>query len=180
VSLAAQRPARTSMSSLSPMPCAHFSSPLSRFVHRDLATRNVLVADGVPKIADFGLACPLADDKEYYKSSGGRIPLRWCAPECINFKKYSSASDVWAFAVVMWEVFACGEIPFSGVPNVILAKEVCDGLRLGPPNGTPLRVYNLWLQMWEPEVSSRAAMPIVRAELQSALDEDDLEPIVVS
>ena len=76
---------------LCPRPFSHFMLILS------LQSNPTLCA----RFAPSGLACPLAADKDYYKSSGGKIPLRWCAPECINFRKYSSWSDVWAFGVIM-------------------------------------------------------------------------------
>eukprot|EP00041_Stephanoeca_diplocostata_P036246 m.1312235 g.1312235 ORF g.1312235 m.1312235 type:complete len:194 (-) comp24829_c1_seq79:2537-3118(-) len=123
------------------------------------------------------MACPLASDKDYYKSSGGKIPLRWCAPECIYFRRYSTWSDVWAVAVTMWEVFSDGEVPFAGMPNVVLARQIQMGLRLAPPPGTPARVYDIWIRCWNDTANKRLAMTIVRAELETIVLEQDLEPV---
>lgn len=66
-------------------------------VHRDLATRNILVDGNCGcKISDFGLSRDL-DDEMYYESEGGMVPIRWTPPEAYKFKKYSSASDVWSY-----------------------------------------------------------------------------------
>ena len=59
-----------------------------RCVHRDLAARNVLVcADGVVKIADFGLARNLSDSEYYRKNSDGKLPVKWMSPESLFDRK---------------------------------------------------------------------------------------------
>ncbi|KAL1484778.1 hypothetical protein MTO96_011027 [Rhipicephalus appendiculatus] len=75
------------------------------YVHRDLAARNVLVnANLVCKIADFGLSREIESATEgAYTTRGGKIPVRWTAPEAIAFRKFTSASDVWSFGIVCWE-----------------------------------------------------------------------------
>ena len=68
-----------------------------KFVHRDIAARNVLVsAHDCVKLADFGLSRLIEDDC-YYKASKGKLPIKWMAPESINFRRFTTASDVWMF-----------------------------------------------------------------------------------
>lgn len=69
-----------------------------RLVHRDLAARNVLVVThNLVKITDFGLAKFLDVNEESYKADGGRMPIKWLAPECIQHRIFTHKSDVWAF-----------------------------------------------------------------------------------
>ncbi|MGH0151686.1 UNVERIFIED_CONTAM: hypothetical protein FKN15_019757 [Acipenser sinensis] len=68
-----------------------------RFVHRDIAARNVLVSStDCVKLGDFGLSRYM-EDSSYYKASKGKLPIKWMAPESINFRRFTSASDVWMF-----------------------------------------------------------------------------------
>lgn len=113
------------------------------YVHRDLAARNILVNNNLEcKVSDFGLSRVLEDDPEgTYTTSvskrgpkktrhvlkictltvsleqGGKIPIRWTAPEAIAYRKFTSASDVWSFGIVMWEVMAFGERPYWDMSN---------------------------------------------------------------
>uniref|UniRef100_H2ZUW3 receptor protein-tyrosine kinase n=1 Tax=Latimeria chalumnae TaxID=7897 RepID=H2ZUW3_LATCH len=89
------------------------------YVHRDLAARNILVNSNlVCKVSDFGLSRVLEDDPEAaYTTSGGKIPIRWTAPEAIAYRKFSSASDVWSYGIVMWEVMSYGERPYWEMSN---------------------------------------------------------------
>ena len=67
------------------------------FVHRDIAARNVLVsAHDCVKLADFGLSRWI-DQDTYYKASKGKLPIKWMAPESINFRRFTTSSDVWMF-----------------------------------------------------------------------------------
>ncbi|GLD45530.1 protein-tyrosine kinase 2-beta-like protein, partial [Lates japonicus] len=69
-------------------------------VHRDIAVRNVLVASpDCVKLGDFGLS-RYVDEQEYYKASVSRLPIKWMAPESINFRRFTTASDVWMFALI--------------------------------------------------------------------------------
>lgn len=64
---------------------------------RDIAARNVLVsARDCVKLADFGLS-RWVEDQSYYKASKGKLPIKWMAPESINFRRFTTASDVWMF-----------------------------------------------------------------------------------
>jgi hypothetical protein len=84
------------------------------FIHRDLACRNVLCAEGMCKIADFGLSRgaggqsstaendDIATHEDYYKSTAGVFPVRWTAPEAMETLRFTPASDVWSFGIVVW------------------------------------------------------------------------------
>ncbi|KAL1249148.1 hypothetical protein QQF64_020153, partial [Cirrhinus molitorella] len=91
------------------------------YVHRDLAARNILVNSNlVCKVSDFGLSRFLTEnssDPTYTSSLGGKIPIRWTAPEAIAFRKFTSASDVWSYGIVMWEVMSFGERPYWDMSN---------------------------------------------------------------
>jgi serine/threonine protein kinase len=87
------------------------------FVHRDLAARNILLNHKhICKIGDFGLARDLVDE-DYYISRGGKIPVKWTAPEALDYRKYSSASDVWSYGVLLFEIWGLGRKPFDQQTN---------------------------------------------------------------
>nr|XP_033777967.1 ephrin type-A receptor 8 isoform X4 [Geotrypetes seraphini] len=127
------------------------------YVHRDLAARNILVNSNlVCKVSDFGLSRVLEDDPEAaYTTSGGKIPIRWTAPEAITFRKFSSASDVWSFGVVMWEVLAYGERPYWNMTNQDVINSVEEGYRLPAPMGCPGALHQLMLDCWQRDRNER-------------------------
>ncbi|XP_008316668.1 ephrin type-A receptor 2 isoform X3 [Cynoglossus semilaevis] len=127
------------------------------YVHRDLAARNVLVNNTLEcKVSDFGLSRVLEDDPEgTYTTSGGKIPIRWTAPEAIAYRKFTSASDVWSFGIVMWEVMAFGERPYWDMSNHEVMKAINEAFRLPAPMDCPSAVYQLMLQCWLQDRSKR-------------------------
>ncbi|KAI4789794.1 hypothetical protein KUCAC02_035024 [Chaenocephalus aceratus] len=101
-------------------------------IHRDLAARNVLVTeDNVMKIADFGLARDVHHIDYYKKTTNGRLPVKWMAPEALFDRIYTHQSDVWSFGVLLWEIFTLGGSPYPGVPVEELFK-TAEG---GPSHG---------------------------------------------
>uniref|UniRef100_A0A914DTB2 receptor protein-tyrosine kinase n=1 Tax=Acrobeloides nanus TaxID=290746 RepID=A0A914DTB2_9BILA len=123
------------------------------YVHRDLAARNVLVDDRLTcKIADFGLSRGLrgaAATEKVYTTNGGKIPIRWTAPEAIHHHKYTTASDVWSFGIVMWEVCSFGERPYWDWTNQKVITEVDQGYRLPCPMDAPPILHNMMQHCWQ-------------------------------
>lgn len=72
------------------------------------------------QIGDFGMARDIESESDYYRSQGGIIPVKWTAPEALNYNKYTSASDVWSFGMVLFEIWSVGEKPFSDLTNPIV------------------------------------------------------------
>lgn len=78
-------------------------------IFRDLAARNILVfSKNKVKISDFGLSRALGQGKDYYQTNFNvnlKLPIAWCAPECITYLRFTSASDVWAFGVGTFHLY---------------------------------------------------------------------------
>ncbi|XP_069745522.1 ephrin type-A receptor 6 [Narcine bancroftii] len=127
------------------------------YVHRDLAARNILVNSNlVCKVSDFGLSRVLEDDPEAaYTTTGGKIPIRWTAPEAIAYRKFSSASDVWSYGIVMWEVMSYGERPYWEMSNQDVILSIEEGYRLPSPMGCPVTLHQLMLHCWQKERNHR-------------------------
>ncbi|XP_037538226.1 ephrin type-A receptor 4-A [Nematolebias whitei] len=136
------------------------------YVHRDLAARNILVNSNlVCKVSDFGLSRILEDDPEAayttreatssYLSPGGKIPIRWTAPEAIAYRKFTTASDVWSYGIVMWEVVSYGERPYWDMNNQDVIKAIEEGYRLPAPMDCPVVLHQLMLDCWERERAER-------------------------
>ncbi|XP_058684476.1 ephrin type-B receptor 4 [Poecile atricapillus] len=139
------------------------------FVHRDLAARNILVdAHLVCKVSDFGLSRALDGDRDsdptYTSSLGGKIPIRWTAPEAIAFRTFTSASDAWSYGIVMWEVLSFGERPYWDMSNQDVINAIEQDYRLPPPPRCPPALHRLMLDCWQRERGARPTFPhIVRA-----------------
>ncbi|XP_069162374.1 tyrosine-protein kinase TXK isoform X4 [Procambarus clarkii] len=126
-----------------------------KFIHRDLAARNCLVgAQNEIKVGDFGLARYVVDD-EYTGSGGAKFPIKWAAPEVLNFMRFSSKSDVWAFGVLMWEVFTCGKMPYGRMKNAEVVEMVQNGRVLEQPRFCPDYVFSVMRQCWIPTAEMR-------------------------
>jgi ubiquitin len=142
-------------------------------VHRDLATRNILVfafdardpAATVVKITDFGLAV----DRHYQTHAtvqGEAVPFRWMPPEALQRRRFSEKSDVWAFGVTAWELLTGGQIPFAFIAsNEAVAERVCGGERLTRPGECPDALWALLLRMWAERPADRPTF----AEVADAL-----------
>ncbi|XP_036437264.1 ephrin type-A receptor 7 isoform X3 [Colossoma macropomum] len=127
------------------------------YVHRDLAARNILVNSNlVCKVSDFGLSRVIDDDPEaVYTTTGGKIPVRWTATEAIQYRKFTSASDVWSYGIVMWEVMSYGERPYWDMSNQDVIKAIEEGYRLPAPMDCPPGLHQLMLDCWQKDRADR-------------------------
>ncbi|KAK7124233.1 hypothetical protein R3I94_018560 [Phoxinus phoxinus] len=143
-----------------------------RFVHRDIAARNVLVSStDCVKLGDFGLSRYM-EDSSYYKASKGKLPIKWMAPESINFRRFTSASDVWMFGVCMWEILMFGIKPFQGVKNNDVIGRIENGERLAMPQNCPPTLYSLMTKCWAYDPSKRPRFTELKTQLSTILDEE--------
>ncbi|XP_036974177.1 tyrosine-protein kinase Fer isoform X2 [Acanthopagrus latus] len=118
-------------------------------IHRDLAARNCLVGEGsVLKISDFGMS--RQEDDGIYSSSGlKQIPIKWTAPEALNYGRYSSESDVWSYGILLWETFSLGVCPYPGMTNQQAREQVEKGYRMACPQRCPDDVYKVMQRCWQ-------------------------------
>ncbi|XP_026088256.1 protein tyrosine kinase 2aa isoform X10 [Carassius auratus] len=145
---------------------------VKRFVHRDIAARNVLVSSmDCVKLGDFGLSRYM-EDSSYYKASKGKLPIKWMAPESINFRRFTSASDVWMFGVCMWEILMFGIKPFQGVKNNDVIGRIENGERLAMPLNCPPTLYSLMTKCWAYDPSKRPRFTELKTQLSTILDEE--------
>ncbi|XP_059110922.1 ephrin type-A receptor 10 [Peromyscus eremicus] len=142
------------------------------YVHRGLAARRVLVSSGlICKISGFGRG-PRDRAEAVYTTMSGRSPALWAAPETLQFGHFSSASDVWSFGIVMWEVMAFGERPYWDMSGQDVIKAVEDGFRLPPPRNCPPSLHRLMLDCWRKDPGERPRF----SQIHSILSKMGQEP----
>ena len=123
-------------------------------VHRDLASRNVLMKEDldddqrrrqfVAKVSDFGLSRVVTPQEGYYRSESGLMPIQWSAPEALRHKRFSAKTGIWSYGVLLWEIFSGGAEPYNGLTCPELRIHVEGGGRLSKPARVPrqrLRVH---------------------------------------
>uniref|UniRef100_A0A672HI73 receptor protein-tyrosine kinase n=1 Tax=Salarias fasciatus TaxID=181472 RepID=A0A672HI73_SALFA len=153
------------------------------FVHRDLATRNCLDPGGERhiKIADFGMSRNLYAG-DYYRIQGRAVlPIRWMAWECILMGKFTTASDVWAFGVTLWEMLSvCQEQPYSNLTDEQVIDNAGEFFRdqgrqvyLSKPAVCPQGLYELMLSCWNRDCKLRPSF----ADIHSFLTEDAMNMV---
>ncbi|XP_034052217.1 NT-3 growth factor receptor isoform X3 [Gymnodraco acuticeps] len=130
------------------------------FVHRDLATRNCLVGNGLlVKIGDFGMSRDIYST-DYYRicvQVGGHtmLPIRWMPPESIMYRKFTTESDVWSFGVILWEIFTYGKQPWFQLANNEVIECITQGRVLERPRVCPKEIYDMMLGCWQREPQQR-------------------------
>ncbi|XP_050332636.1 tyrosine-protein kinase hopscotch [Bactrocera neohumeralis] len=148
-----------------------------KIIHRDLATRNILIEKDRVKISDFGLA-QLANSEGYYFVQNQRdIPIKWYSPESIAEDKYSVYSDVWSFGVTMFETFSRGDIPnLAGnreLSQIEFLERLQKGERLQKPELCSQIIYDkLMLPCWKREPKSRPDFAKILDIIQLIVEED--------
>uniref|UniRef100_A0A1B6DJ21 non-specific protein-tyrosine kinase n=1 Tax=Clastoptera arizonana TaxID=38151 RepID=A0A1B6DJ21_9HEMI len=132
-----------------------------RLIHRDLAARNILVfSKNKVKISDFGLSRALGVGKDYYQTNFNvnlKLPIAWCAPECISYLRFTTASDVWAYGVTLWEMFSYGFQPWAALTGhqILEAIDEPNFQRLEQPDCCPKEYYSIMLKCWQHDPNKR-------------------------
>ncbi|XP_054412472.1 tyrosine-protein kinase Fer isoform X5 [Pongo abelii] len=134
-------------------------------IHRDLAARNCLVGENnVLKISDFGMS--RQEDGGVYSSSGlKQIPIKWTAPEALNYGRYSSESDVWSFGILLWETFSLGVCPYPGMTNQQAREQVERGYRMSAPQHCPEDISKIMMKCWDYKPENRPKFSELQKEL---------------
>ncbi|XP_031624419.1 tyrosine-protein kinase Btk29A isoform X1 [Contarinia nasturtii] len=135
------------------------------YIHRDLAARNCLVgSENTVKVADFGLARYVLDD-QYTSSGGTKFPIKWAPPEVLNYTRFSSKSDVWAYGVLMWEVFTCGKMPYGRLKNTEVVERVQRGIILERPKACAKEIYEVMKKCWAHHPEDRPSFRNLKDQL---------------
>ncbi|XP_053824858.1 tyrosine-protein kinase Fer isoform X2 [Vidua macroura] len=136
-------------------------------IHRDLAARNCLVGESnILKISDFGMSRQ-EDDGVYSSSSLKQIPIKWTAPEALNYGRYTSESDVWSFGILLWETFSLGLCPYPGMTNQQAREQVEKGYRMSAPQKCPEEIYKIMQRCWDYKPENRPKFSDIQKELSS-------------
>ncbi|CAG5096048.1 Oidioi.mRNA.OKI2018_I69.XSR.g14455.t2.cds [Oikopleura dioica] len=158
----------------------YLSSGERPYVHRDLAARNILIDSQMRvKISNIGIArAETASDYFNPQVAAGEIgsscspqtliPVRWMSPESLLKADYTTASDVWSFAVCCWEVYSYGTQPYLGYTDEGVMELVIHRKQVLPcPDGCPLPVYNLLINCWAYNGQARPVFSKIVSQLET-------------
>ncbi|XP_055088222.1 tyrosine-protein kinase Blk isoform X1 [Periophthalmus magnuspinnatus] len=141
---------------------------MKNYIHRDLRAANILVNETLHcKIADFGLARII--ESEYTAKEGAKFPIKWTAPEAINYGTFSIKSDVWSFGILLTEIVTYGRIPYPGMTNPEVVKMLEKFYRMPCPEGCPNELYEIMMMCWKEEAVARPTFEFLQNTLNDFL-----------
>ncbi|XP_035776815.1 platelet-derived growth factor receptor alpha-like isoform X5 [Anopheles albimanus] len=145
-----------------------------KVLHGDLAARNILLCeDNVVKICDFGLARSMYKSDNYKKKGEAPLPFKWLALECISDNVFSTYSDVWAYGIVLWELFSLGKVPYPGMEaNQELYNKLRDGYRMDKPQFSNQDIYDIMLNCWNVKPDSRPSFKDLKSRFNAMLPDE--------
>ncbi|KAG8445852.1 hypothetical protein GDO86_010586, partial [Hymenochirus boettgeri] len=137
----------------------------NNYIHRDLRAANVLVSEILGcKIGDFGLARVI--DTEYTAKEGSKFPIKWTAPEGINFGIFSIKSDIWSFGILLTEIVTYGRTPYPGMSNPEVICSLEQGYRMPCPENCPVELYDVMLKCWRDRPEDRPTFEYLQSVLE--------------
>ncbi|XP_060604010.1 fibroblast growth factor receptor 2-like [Ruditapes philippinarum] len=138
-----------------------------KIVHRRLAARNILLDEDLEvKIAGFGPQ-PQMEDADGNRGKKERIPIKWMAPECLkSTADATEKSDVWSFAVVLWEIFSLGEKPYEKFSGRDIPGKLKEGYRLPKPEQCEDKWYNMMKRAWSVSPKDRPTFTDMKHDIE--------------
>ncbi|GMS98319.1 hypothetical protein PENTCL1PPCAC_20494, partial [Pristionchus entomophagus] len=142
------------------------------FIHRDIAARNILV-DRLEscKIGDFGLSREIGNEDPNYLSQGGKLPLKWMAPESIEKYVFSTATDIWSYGILLFEIVTLGGTPYAGWTVAEIIKRLRQGDRMDKPDNCSDKLFEIMSSCWEDQPSDRPSFTKLRKQLGEQLED---------
>nr|CAH7744732.1 unnamed protein product [Callosobruchus chinensis] len=142
-----------------------------KLIHRDLAARNILLCENnTVKISDFGLSRDVYYDNVYRKLTGGKVPIRWMALECMTQQVYTTQSDVWAFGILLWEIVTMGSTPYPGIQTQELLPLLKSGFRMERPMNCSEELYAIMCKCWKASPLDRPTFSELRVTFDILLE----------
>ena len=123
--------------------------------------------DEICKVGDFGLLRELPKGQAVYVAKTDiPLPVKWMAPESLEDGEFSTASDVWSFGVVMWEMYNPTEIPYGDLCEPFrLVIKIARGMRLTIPESYPPMVAKIMKACWHQIPSKRPSFLLISSLL---------------
>ncbi|KAL7644489.1 UNVERIFIED_CONTAM: hypothetical protein RMT77_005321 [Armadillidium vulgare] len=144
------------------------------YVHRDLATRNCLVANDLNvKIGDFGMSRDIYTSDYYEIGDNALLPVRWMPPESILYRRFTIESDIWSFGVLLWEIFTGGKQPWYGYTNQEVITQITSENILPYPEKCPFDIYELMKFCWAKQPQERMTMKDLHNRIKFLLENSD-------
>ncbi|XP_063394897.1 tyrosine-protein kinase Drl isoform X2 [Cydia fagiglandana] len=139
---------------------------VQRFVHADVAARNCVVDEKLRlKVTDNGLSRDLFPDDYHCLGDNENRPVKWMAPESLLQNQYTTASDVWALGITLWELATLGASPLAELDAADVGAFLSGGYRPSQPHNCPDELYGLMSWCWTTSASARPTAPQLLAAL---------------